>query len=466
MPNLFENASDVSAVQPDVVGSLNSGHQWAMDKANLDIKKQAAQASLQNMQDIHQEFQANMGEKQLGDISKLAQMPNGPAKSERIDAYKDFYERAGLPVHDSLWESTKDEAYQTQWQKLIATNDQFKLADPDGFKSTMANLVGTGVMGSKDAIDLIDKLNGAATTAMAAKLRANAMLEATGMRVAGANINNVRSTAAKFAQLDASNAKSGQQTYDKAVSPITFSLDGALRAKGLIEQAQDPNTPPEKKVALTKQIRSVLSNEEARLVTGKQNFGEGTAANMSVDTFAAKVKDFLSKIDENPKDTLSDDNLKQMGNFYDELSGAYMEAHDRMANSKLGGALPAQRKAILGRAQALQKQYGKKFGTWKGPGLETGDEASAAGAGTPSPNGAPAQPSAAGTAGGSPAPAQSPEAGANQAVQVDPIQMQKAGQIYQTYLKTKQSDPVKAGLILQKMRQSFPDAIKQRLGIQ
>jgi hypothetical protein len=154
--------------------------------------------------------------------------------------------------------------------------------------------------------------------------------------------------------------RSAQKSYDNELKPIKFALDGAARALDLINND---------KIKTNKQVRTLLAEEEAKLVTGKANYAEGTAERVAIDTFAGRAKDLMAKFTENPEDTISKENLGQVRAVYQELADTYMQSHDRMANTLLGGSDETQKKTIQGRAQAFQKQYGKRFGEWKGGGI-------------------------------------------------------------------------------------------------
>lgn len=457
-----------------VMQGAQTGLNWAQGQANLDIQRQHVQNQADQLEQMKKEFNTKIGDAYFNEMSDIATLPNGPVKKARMEALKNHAGQSGVTLDDSMISSLNDENFQVNWAKLKEGMTGVKTSDPDLYNQAMSQF--TSVMGQKASLPLFEKaIQGADMLQIAAARNQTARDNNAATNAAGLQKAQI-SAGARYAQLEASNVKSGQQGYEKVIAPIRFALEGGSRAKDLINQAMDPNTPAEKKIALTSQIRTVLANEEARLVTGKANFGEGTAANMQVGGFYSSAHDFLNKLaplfdkDGRPVDTIPPGMLEQMGNFYDDLTGAYMEAHDRAANAQLGGALPAQKKAILGRAKAFQKQYGKKFGQWKGPGLDTGEGTDEAqGAGIQGDNGQPAQP-AAGASSPPAAPAsssqgQGPVGGANQNPPVDSVKMQQAAQIFQKYQGLLKTDPDKAQMFLQKMRQMFPQQIRDRLGI-
>lgn len=457
---LLDNALSQPAPNPFGAAQegLNQGHQWAHDQAQLDVQRQQVQNQTDQVQQMKKEFDVKVGDQYFNEMADLAGMPNGPVKKARMQDLQDHAQQAGIALHPSMVASLGDENFTIPWAQLKEGFTGMKTDNPNAWNTAMEKI--RTVMGNKASLTDFDKALQGINTVRAASVRAEASKE-NAQTSATATIQRAKIGAeATQNRITTGMIKNAQGTYDKAVQPITFALDGVARAKGLIEQAQDPNTPEDKRVALSKQIRTVLSNEEARLVTGKQNFGEGTASNMSVDTYAAKAKDLWSKIKDEPEDTISDANLNQMKNFYDELAGAYMEGHDRMANSKLGGSTDAQKQAIIGRAQALQKQYGKKFGKWGGPGLDldaTGNASQSKTNGSQSAATGTAQPAAAG---------QAASTNTNAAPASPPELVQKASQIFQTYKNTLKTDAAKAAMILKGMQKNFPSDIKQKLGLQ
>jgi hypothetical protein len=394
MPNLFENANYQAGDQTALTASLNSGHQWAMDKANLDIKRQQQQVQLQQAQDLHQEFQSKVDTQMVNEYKDWVGMVPGKLKETLADQWQDKWTRAGRPPKDTWIAAGKDQTFAPQIGQVLGAiaGPHFTPELQAAVNQTIGNVA--TAMGREEFTEkMLSGSQQALSLLNAARMRGEYMIKGTELRNEQSDTNSKRTLEGKMSQLEASNIKSGQQTYDKAVVPISFALDGISRMEGLMDKAEKGE------IKTNKQFRSLLSNEAARVATQKSNYGEGTAEAMAIDSYYARLKDLISKVDNQPEDTLSPDFIKQERSVFDEMKGQYMAQHDRMANSKLGGAIPAQRKAIIARAQAFQKQYGKKFGKWEGPGLELGDEGSAGQAGTPSPNGAPAQPAA------SPAPA-------------------------------------------------------------
>jgi hypothetical protein len=348
------------------VQGVQEASDWAAQQSTIDIKRQQLQMEQEQHQLMKQEFHAKLGSQMMDSYNDFAVMPNeSPLKKVKARNWKDTYTNAGVMKPEDADEfvaAAQDPQIQQDWQKLY-TNVK-DVNDPNFSKQLLAGAV--SLFGGKAGLTLFKDTNDKILMAQAMRQRG---VEAAQIG-AQAGIQKAEIGAgATRERIENVSRRASQRSYDQAVTPIRTSLEGGKRALSLIDEVESAKDPDERLKA-TKQFRTLLANEEARLVTQKSNYGEGTAANVAIDSFASRAKDLAGKVLDEPEDTVSPENLKQARLFYTELSGQYMNAHDRLATQQLGGATAAQRKAILGRAQQFQKSYAKAFGGWKGEGIQ------------------------------------------------------------------------------------------------
>lgn len=350
-----------------VAQGVNQGANWAASQASLNLQKQSHDLQMQQFKQQKREFDVKIGQQMFGELTDVALMPNGEVKNARMEGLKSFAQQSGIPFDDTWTASLKDKNFQPKWAELVSAMSSVQIKNPEAFEEAMSRMVAMG--GQKASLGLLEQVVKGANLVTTANIKANtaekvanigagARVESAGI-AAGATVNRIESTDRRMAQ----------KTYDQQNKPIAFALDGAARAMSLLDAVQNPKSEDDR-IRATKQFRTLLAGEEARLYTQKSNFGEGTQEAIAINSYAGKFKDLMSQVADEPVDTVSPENLQQARNLYKELSDTYMQAHDRMASSIIGGSTPAQTEAIRGRAAAFQKQYGKKFGGWKGEGVE------------------------------------------------------------------------------------------------
>lgn len=346
---------------------MNEGASWAAKQASLDLQRQDLAEQRAQHDEMKRQFQVTLGKQMFSDMTEVALMNTGEVKNARMKGIESFAKQSGLPFDDTWTASLKDANFQPKWSELYTSMTGLQSKDPKAFDDSMSKI--TDLFGQKATLGIMEKGISGANMMNTAAVRAQATQQAAetsaAARVKAAQLGKE----GRQATVDSGFIKAGQKSYDTEVKPIRFALEGAGRAMDLIKAVENPKSE-ETRIKSTKQLRSILANEEARLVTQKSNFGEGTAEAMQIDSYASRAKDLVNKIADEPGDTLSPENLTQAKNLYSELVENYMGAHDRLANNLLGGATESQKEAVQGRAKKFQEQYGKKFGGWKGDGVE------------------------------------------------------------------------------------------------
>lgn len=162
------------------------------------------------------------------------------------------------------------------------------------------------------------------------------------------------------ANLDFRQRATAQKQYDSGVAPIKQSLDASSRFNSLLKEA----TEKDGSIKATPQLLRTLAIEQAKLVSGKGNFGEGSTEGLMVDSYAAKTGGLLQKIQNAPQGVLSPEFAKQLKNESDILARDYQTQVDSLADQLRAGATPTQLQVLNQRHRALQDTYKKRFGYW------------------------------------------------------------------------------------------------------
>lgn len=402
---------------------IASGVDWAHQQATVDLAKQNLQEQQKQHDEMKRQFNVKIGTQIYDEYNDVLGLPKGALKDQKLKSFKDTYAQAGIPINEDWIAAAKDQDFKVKWDQVVSAATGSKVSNPDAFNTAMENV--RGIMGNKVTGDMTDKI--IQGFAMAASLK-------TRNEAANERLNT---------RLGWQQTLAGQKDYAKVQAGVDFSLNGASRALSLIDNIEK-ETDPEKKIKANKQLRGILANEAARLVTQKSNFGEGTASGMQIDSFAARATDLFSQIKNEPEDTISPAFLKQEKNLYLDLSKEYMQAHDRAVNTISPEGTPVkERNAILGRAGSFQKQIHQRFekyGGWQGEGIQ----------GVSRPESAPSSDESA------PAPA-SPAA-------ADPQLERQAIVIKGAYDAA--STPTKKALILKRAQMSFPAELLKKVGMQ
>jgi len=343
----------------------NQGVNWAQNQAKLDLAKQSHELDTQRLQQQKAEYTSKLGEQAYSDFNSWALMPEGSKlKKVKSEMWKNNY---AVNSHvftedtaDQMTAMTADPEIQKEIKKLQDALGTLGTDSPEAYKQITASM--TFLDGMEKGISFFKDQNSHLLQVKAAMAMKEASLNMQKERL--------RSTQNIF----------GQKQYDKIANGADGNMGMAtnlnLSAKLLdfIDVIKNPNAKKEDRINSTRQIRSILSNEEARLATGKSIYGEGTAANMQISSFAGSLKDLWAKIKDEPEDTISTANLSQVENIYKEMVKQTMGAHDRMVNTITPESIPPEeRRVILGSAKRFQRQYGNKFekyGGWQGEGIE------------------------------------------------------------------------------------------------
>lgn len=335
--------------------AYNTAAGFAVQSANLQIQKQRTELEQQQIKQIRDKFNAEMGKQLFQDFGTISQMKNGPLKKQQLEAKKQYYQQAGIPIDESWWAGAEDPQFQVDYANLVTQGNKAQVADPEGFNMAMAQVI--AATGNQFAPDMLSK-------SMQGFMSLQRQAEQNKTKIKTTEMQTEAMKEATRNRIETTNVRAAQRSWEKGIEPIRFILEGANRAVGIIENYE--NAPEDKKIQLTKQIKTVLANEEARLVTGKANFGEGTAESMAVDTYATRLREFMNKLSDDPNTVISGEQINQLRNFYDELSDQYMGAADRLAESMKGGRTPEQIKSIEGAHDTFKETYKKKFGRWPG----------------------------------------------------------------------------------------------------
>lgn len=160
-----------------------------------------------------------------------------------------------------------------------------------------------------------------------------------------------------------------QVNKDTTLNSFDQRAVGARRLTTLIDNALSSKNPADR-VARTKQLMNAVAGEEAALISGKNNFAEGTAERAAYDNAQAQLgalKDKFSSLF-TPEGTVTDAagltaQLKNAKVQANELGQSYVnELNDRLDTiATEQGALPEQVKIYEGKKAAFQKKYKDSF---------------------------------------------------------------------------------------------------------
>lgn len=163
------------------------------------------------------------------------------------------------------------------------------------------------------------------------------------------------------ANLDFRQKSTAQKQYDTQVAPVRLALEASDRYNKLLTAAQNGKLVP------TSQLLRQLSEDQSKLVSGKANYGEGTAEALNSNAYINNLENLKQKISAMPQGYLDPKMASQMKEEAKTLSGGYMDQADRTAQTLLSGATPTQAQVISQRHGGLKKQYEKSFGYWGSP---------------------------------------------------------------------------------------------------
>lgn len=161
-----------------------------------------------------------------------------------------------------------------------------------------------------------------------------------------------------------------QINNDTLLKVNTTMADTAIRAKGLINAAMK-ETDPKKKIARTKQLMGILSTEQAKLASGKNNFSEGSEERVAYENSSADLNNVITKYSSlfKPNGEVIDTTslnaaLTNADKEITELGGSYKDQMFRRLDT-VGDettALPEQIPIFRNKKNLYHKQYDNAFG--------------------------------------------------------------------------------------------------------
>lgn len=336
---------------------INSGAEWAYKAADLHLQKQQLEQQQQRIQDLHEAHTGDMTKLMLSNYQKGLFMDKGPVKTNWIEHNKALFGiNSAMPTSESFWDSLNESKDSSFYPKATdaMTKAQAATVSPNFNKVAFQLAKSKAMMGENpnDTMDMLIK-QGGEMSIQAQKTQAAMALKQYGT--------------------EQTNARYGVRDYNHQIGQITPLMDTSSRISNLIKAIRDPSVPDSEKIKSSKNLRAIINIDEAKVASGKANFGEGTMANLNTTSYAAQLKDLFSKIDEDPSDTISQANLSQTENVYKDLTKSMHESVDRIGSQVLAGALPGQKDVLTAKIKSTQQQYANKFGYWGGSGVDKGD---------------------------------------------------------------------------------------------
>lgn len=324
---------------------IQTGNDWAIKKANVDLTVQRLQEEKRSHDLMRDEFDFKVGDQKSKDWLDWAGLDEGPWKKAKEQMLRDKYQKANSPYSDEYMAVGHDPAIRDRVADILSQIDkQMSVSsNPEVYKRAIGAL--GGGMGGELVLKKMEQVP---------------------------QMLKLQEMMAQFkTRQDNTNQRFTIKDYETDTRPLTFGLDTAAKALDLIKKTEDTTLPEEKRIAYTTQVRGVIGNEIARLATQKSNYGEGTAANMQIDSYISRLKEEFNKIDDKPGSILSPENVNQERNILTDLVKENQGALDRVGSIKYAGAVSGQEDKILKIHSQLQSQYGNKFGFWEGQGLST-----------------------------------------------------------------------------------------------
>jgi len=344
-------ASLVSAGTPrtDAVSGLAqgvaSGANWAHSMASLDLQKQSLQEQIAQHQEIKRQFNAKLGQQMVDDYNEFATLPSdSPLKKIKGKMWQENYTQAGILTPQSGAEfvaAANDEKMQADWNSLYENLTGIKSKNPEAFQKAMEGF--RGLFGNKLTANTFEQLSSKA-----------AMLGMMGQRL---DLSKQR--------LASTETRSGQQQYLSAQKPIENALTAIARVKDLVAKGKEGDA-----FKLTQQLMSTISNEKTKVEIGAAQSAEGSRERGIYKSVEGDFSNLLQRLSGVTKESATPDFIHQIEGEVNEMGGSYQKQHDNMVSTLLGGALPNQKSAITGLANAYRKAKVRQSGSWAGEGFE------------------------------------------------------------------------------------------------
>lgn len=173
----------------------------------------------------------------------------------------------------------------------------------------------------------------------------------------------------QLANLQYREQSGAQKQYDTQIGPVKLALEASSRFNDLLQAAQNGKLVP------TSQLLNTLTEEQAKLATGKSNYGEGTTEGLRIKSYERDLKDLEQKIKNIPEGVLRPETAAQLSGENKILSEGYMNQADRTAKTLLSGATPTQSQVIGQRHNGFKGQFQDQFGYWGSKKQEGGQAA-------------------------------------------------------------------------------------------
>lgn len=272
----------------------------------------------------------------------LAQSAINPEMQKQIQSNIDAQQK-GIGELQSYKDSLKGAPVQTDFSPLMALVDSLTGSSiSKGYSKPQSG---------EDRIGALSKIQN-----MSQEQR-NKITQDLILLAKGKNASGAMRGLAQQANLDFRERNSAQKNYDKEIGPVKQAFEASTRFNGLLDAANSGKLVP------TAQLLNQLTEDQAKLVSGKSNYAEGSAQRLAIDNYAQRMEALKQKISGEPAGFLSKATAKQLKDESNVLVNEYMNQADSIRD-QLSNGTPRQVQAVNERHEAVKKTYGKRFGGW------------------------------------------------------------------------------------------------------